>query len=151
MSGYIFLYKLVPLEWGSKKQDYMAFFTFEAKDISLCMATKEVVWLRDLLGFLGAVQHTSIVIYQDNRLTIALVESGQILCKTKHIEFFFHYRRDKIVDNTIELKYCPTHKMIANGLTKALTPKLFVQLRDKFMAPKSIADTLSRSVCTKTR
>lgn len=108
------------LEWRSKKQECVGLLTTEAQYISLCTAAKEVVWLRGLLDFLRAVQRAPTVIYDNNRSTIALVGRGQTSRRTKHIEVRFHYTRDKIADKTIQVEYCPTNKMIANGLTKAL-------------------------------
>lgn len=101
-----------------------------------------------LLGFLGVEQRKVTVMYPNNQSIIAFMESGQTSCKAKHIKVCFHYTRHKTADGTIRLEYCTTNKMIVNKLIKVLAPELFVRLRDKFMASKSIAYALGGSVCT---
>lgn len=48
------------------------------------------------------------------------------------------------------MEYCPTNKMIANKLTKALALDVFAQLQDKFIEPNIIADAFGKSFCTTT-
>jgi hypothetical protein len=106
----------------------VALSTTEAEYIALYMAAKEATWLWGLLGFLGSVQSTPTTMYQGNQSTIALVSNGQTTQRTKHIEVSFHYTSNKISDGMIKFEYCPTDKMIADGLTKALTSEQFVRL-----------------------
>jgi hypothetical protein len=75
--GCVFLYGRATLGWGSMKQECVALSTTEAEYIALCTTTKKDAWLRGLLGFLGSVQHTPMVVYQDNQSTIALVGNKQ--------------------------------------------------------------------------
>ena len=49
--------------------------------------------------------------------------------RTKHIDTRFHFIRDLIKDNVIEIKYCPTEHMLADILTKALAKDKFESLR----------------------
>jgi hypothetical protein len=49
--------------------------------------------------------------------------------RTKHIDTRFHFIRDLIKDNVIEIKYLPTDHMIADILTKALPRVKFEGLR----------------------
>lgn len=89
------------------------------------MATKKVVWLQGLLGFLRAKQQKPSNIYQDNHLTIALVGNGQMPCKTKYIKVCFYYTKDKITNNIVSLEYCSTNRRIVNALIKTLVLELF--------------------------
>lgn len=75
-----------------------------------------------------------------------MVSNRQTTLITKHIKVRFYYTRDKISDGTIKIEYCPTKKMIANGLTKALTAEQFVRLRDGIMMPKNVDGTSGGSV-----
>lgn len=100
---------------------------------------------------MGSMQHTPTVVYQDNQSTIVLVGNGQTSRRTKHIKVHFYYTHDKISDNTIKIEYCPTNKMIANRLTKALAPKQFVRLQDGITMPRKVAGALGESIRTTTR
>jgi hypothetical protein len=82
---------------------------------------------------------------------IALVESRQTSLRTKHIDLRFYYTQDKILDGTIAIEYCPTDKMIIEGLTKALALEQFALLWDMIMTPRIVADTLGGSLWTTMR
>ncbi len=74
--------------------------------MDLCVG--EVVWLRQLLKDLGFGQQRPTVIYEDNTACIHLANNPQINKRTKHIDVRFHWIREKITNNEITIKYCPT-------------------------------------------
>ena len=49
--------------------------------------------------------------------------------KTKHIDIKYHYVREKVLDNTIKLNYCPTNEMLVDMLTKGLSKDKFAGLK----------------------
>lgn len=57
----------------------------------------------------------------DNQGSIALAHNPVFHSRTKHIDIQHNYIRDEVASKRIELSYVPTDKMIAYGLTKALT------------------------------
>lgn len=57
----------------------------------------------------------------DNQGSIALAHNPIFHSRTKHIEIQYHYIRDEVATQRIQLSYIPTDEMIANNLTKALT------------------------------
>lgn len=129
----------------------MALLTTTIEYISLRIATNKVLWLQGLLDFLGVVQQTPIIIYQNNQSTIALVGSGKTSQRTKHIEVHFYSTKNKIVDGTIQMEYYQIDKIIVDGLTKAIALELFALLQDRIMKPKNIANPLGESVCAAMR
>ena len=50
--------------------------------------------------------------------------------RSKHIDIQFHFTKEKVQSNEIELKYCPTNLMIADGLTKILGKIKFLTFRN---------------------
>ena len=54
--------------------------------------------------------------------------------RTKHIDIEFHFVRKKIQDKAIQLKYCPTHEMVADFFTKPLPRGQFEKLRAKLVS-----------------
>ena len=46
------------------------------------------------------------------------------------IDIKYHFVREKVLDNTIELSYCPTIDMLADMMTKGLTREKFTLLRN---------------------
>ncbi len=49
--------------------------------------------------------------------------------RTKHIDIKYHYVRDVTEKKNIEIVYCPTERMVADILTKALLKLRFEELR----------------------
>jgi hypothetical protein len=67
---------------------------------------------------LGDYQAT--VIYYDNQGAIALVKNPENHARSKHIAIQEHFVREKVQLGEVELRYVPTKKQVADGLTKAL-------------------------------
>ena len=91
-------------------------------------ATKEAIWLNTFLGQITRDKPSKpVVIYGDNQGAIALAKNPQFYGRTKHIDIAHHFVREKVADGSVDLRYVPTEKQIADGLTKALP-------RDRFEA-----------------
>ena len=117
------------VSWKSQKQTCVALSTAEAEYIALAAATQEATWMRQLLEDLPSGQIEPTVICEDNQSTICIAQNPQYHNRTKHIDIKYHYVREKVLDTTIELRYCPTRDMIADILTKGLTYDKFSRLR----------------------
>ena len=73
------------------------------------------------------------IIHEDNQGTIAMSKNPVLHKRTKHIDIKFHFVGEKIQDKTIELKYCPTHEMVADIFTKPLPRRQFESLRARLV------------------
>ena len=51
--------------------------------------------------------------------------------RSRHIDFQYHYAREKVADNSVIFNYMPTEQMIADGFIKALLATLFKHFRDQ--------------------
>ena len=121
ISGYIGMLCGGAISWQSKKQPTVALSTTEAEYMALVQATKESIWIQRLLRELGRTTEDHKVIYGDNQGSIALANNPQYHARTKHIDIQYHFIRECVENGQIQLEYCPTEDMIADGLTKALT------------------------------
>ena len=144
-SGFVFNVGSGAISWQSKRQPTVALSTCEAEYMAQTQATKEAVWLKELLReldcpasrdpSLALISHNNsdiyalnaVIIHCDNQGAVALAKNPQFHARSKHIDIQYHYQREKIEDGTVELQYVPTENQIADGLTKALA-------KDKFMA-----------------
>ena len=106
------------ISWASQKQPTVAVSTAAAEYIAPCLATQESVWLRQLCKDLQMQWASPITIHEDNQGTVAMSKNPILHKRTKHIDIKFHFVREKIQNKTIELKYCPTHEMVADIFTK---------------------------------
>ena len=69
------------------------------------------------------------IIYCDNQGAIALAKNLESNTQNKYIDIQWHYQNEKIEDGSIEFKFIPSEKQIANGLTKVLTKEKFPTFR----------------------
>ena len=56
----------------------------------------------------------------DNQSAMAIAKNPQFHDRTKHIEVRYHYLRDKVEAEELDLEYIPTGEQVADVLTKAL-------------------------------
>lgn len=119
-SGFIFMLAGGAVSWKSKKQTMVATSTCEAEYVAICLASKEAVWLSNLLGDLLSIPSSPISINVDNEGAIASAKSTGINQRNKHIDISYHYVRDSVLANRIALSSCSTTDQLADPLTKAL-------------------------------
>ena len=76
------------------------------------------------------------VIIEDNQ-AISMARNPQFHGRSKDIGLKYHFIRDQVSDEKIDLKYCNTSNMVADIMTKGLSGKQFEKLR--FMAGVTLA------------
>ena len=94
------------VSWKSRKQTCVALSTAEAEYVALDNTTQEVIWMRQLMEDLESKLTEATMVYEDNQATISIAQNPQHHTKTKHIDIKYHFVREKVADNTIQLKYC---------------------------------------------
>lgn len=105
----------------SKKQRTVALSTAESEINAAMQATKEAMWLRNILHELGFNQNQATTIYCDNQAAIALSHNPEYHARSKHVDIHYHFLRFHVEAQTVELKFIRSEDMAADGLTKALT------------------------------
>ena len=136
-TGYVFLIAGGPVSWTSKTQPTVALSTTEAEYMAAAAAAQEAIWIRTILNELGFKQHRPTIIFEDNQGCIKLTENGVSHGRTKHIDIRHHYVREQVARNSIKFKYLQTDKMVADMLTKPLSPPAFIKLRAKLLGHAS--------------
>ena len=129
-SGYCFQFCNGLISWRTSKQTCVALSTAEAEYVALSAAAQEAVWLKQLFIDLNINSNEPVKMYEDNQSAICLAENPKDHSKTKHIAIKYHYLRDLVANNEIEIEYCNTEKMLADMFTKALPAEKFVKLRN---------------------
>ena len=117
--GYVFCVGQSIISWCSKRQSVVDLSTAEAECISLCNAATEAIWLRHLFRDLGFTQNKSAINYEDNQSSIAIANNGKFQSRTKHIDIKFHFVKDVVVRNLLDIVYCESEHMKADVLTKS--------------------------------
>ena len=131
IGGFAFLLNGAAISWNSKKQATVALSSTEAEYMALTQATKESIWLQQLLLNLGARKHIAEVskIVVDNQGAIALAKTPEYHARTKHIDIQYHFIREHLESGKITLDYCPgpTNEMTADIFTKPLPQPAFTR------------------------
>ena len=118
------------VSWNSKKQTCVGLSTAEAEYIALAKAAEELIRLHQLLMDMYENSVNPMTIFEDNQSTIAMTRNPQHHGRAKHVDIKFHYIREMVTMNKIELKYYKSDEMIADMLTKGIGKIQFAKLRN---------------------
>jgi hypothetical protein len=114
------------LSWRCKKQPVIALSTCEAEYIALCNATREGVYLKQLLSEIG-INMDRIVMYGDNQGALALAQNPIKRERTKHVDIKFHYIRSQVETGILNLKYVKSNSNVADIFTKPATKAKLIE------------------------
>ena len=120
VSGYAFLIDGSAISWSSRKQELVTLSTAEAEYVAATHTVKECIWLRCLIGELFPSLIPQTTVYCDNQAALRLAIDDNYHARTKHIDVRYHFIRQVVASQAIDLVYCPTDDMTADVLTKAL-------------------------------
>ncbi|CAI7768799.1 unnamed protein product [Closterium sp. NIES-53] len=125
-TGYIFrLEPIGPISWDSSKQELVSLSSAEAEFIAACAATREGLYLQELLDEAKFVTPNQFTLQCDNQSAITIANKPGFVNRTKHISLRYFFVKDAIDKGRMRLVYCPTGDMAADSLTKKLTQQKF--------------------------
>ncbi|CAL5420691.1 unnamed protein product [Camellia sinensis] len=105
-SGYIFTMGSGVISWLSRKQPIVTLSTTEAEFVAVASCACQAIWLRRLLETLQHPHNGSTPIYCGNSSTIKLSKNPVLHGRSKHIDVRYHFLRDLVKDETLDLKHC---------------------------------------------
>jgi hypothetical protein len=109
------------ISWSSKLQSIVALSTTEAEYVAACSAGTEVMWLRNLFTELGYdISSTSSPLFIDNQSAICVARNPEHHGRMKQLDLRYYWLRDEVEKRKISVEFCPTSRMPADLLTKAL-------------------------------
>ena len=108
------------ISWKSRRQPTVALSSTEAEYMGLSAATQEALYLKQLLNDIDPQFKIKIpiVVYEDNQGAIALIENPVHNQRTKHIDIRYHFIREQVINDCIDVEYLQTDLMVADCLTK---------------------------------
>lgn len=107
--------------WCSKKQTTVARSSTEAKYHALTHMSIELLWIHSLIKKLKLTHPHTPIPWCDNNGTRSLVQNVVFHARTKHIEIYVHFIRDKVEKGELDVRYVSTDDQLADLLTKLLT------------------------------
>ncbi|CAI7882714.1 unnamed protein product [Closterium sp. NIES-53] len=125
-TGYVFrLEPIGPILWNSSKQELVSISSAEAEFIAACAATREGLYLQELLDEAKFVTPNQFTLQCDNQSAITIANKPGFVNRTKHISLRYFFVKDAIDKGRMRLVYCPTGDMAADSLTKKQTQQKF--------------------------
>lgn len=124
ISGFCFKLNDNLVSWACKKQSLVTLCT-ESEFVALCMASCELLHIKNILDALNLNYSLPIVLYEDNQSTIRLLQNFENNKRCKHVEVKFHFVVDLILKNIIRVVYVNTNEQLADILTKGLSHEKF--------------------------
>jgi hypothetical protein len=134
ISGGVVMFYGGPISWLSKKQNSVATSTAESEYISMATNVKQGQWmgqvLRDMnMGEFVCENEHEVKPYGDNQGAIALTKKPHLHERSKHIDICYHFIRDLVEKELVNVEYVPTVEMVADGMTKPLERVAFERFK----------------------
>nr|GEW83441.1 retrovirus-related Pol polyprotein from transposon TNT 1-94 [Tanacetum cinerariifolium] len=107
--------------------DCTAMSSAEAKEVALSASCAQVMWMRTELKDYG-FNYNKIPLYCDSRSAIAISCNPVQHFRTKHIHTRYHFIKEHVENNIIELYLVRTEYQLADMFTKALPEDRFQYL-----------------------
>lgn len=104
----------------SRKQQTVALSSTEAEYMAVCEASKEAIFLKNLLCELINRKNLPVILCNDNQSAKKLSENCMYHKRSKHIDVRFHFIREAVANNLVKIEYLKTSDMPADMLTKSL-------------------------------
>lgn len=130
-TGYMFSVGNMPVTWCSQRQKLVTLSTTESEYVAAATAAKEVAWLRKLLKDLDCPVDQPTKLLVDNQSTIKLIRNPEFHKRTKHIDIKFHFIREKVENDELDVAYVCSEYQLADLLTKALPRNRFYNIKSK--------------------
>ncbi|XP_066365277.1 secreted RxLR effector protein 161-like [Miscanthus floridulus] len=130
-TGLLFFLGSNVITWQSQKQRVVALSSCEAEYIAAAIAAYQGVWLAHLLAELKGEKTSAISLKIDNESAIALSRNSIFHDRSKHIDVRFHYIRECVEVNRVQLQSIATMEQLEHILTKALGREQFCNLRSR--------------------
>ena len=108
------------ISWCSKRQPTVSLSTTEAEYKAAAMVAQESTWLICLMQDLHQPIDYSMPVYCDNQSAVGLAENPVFHARTKHVEVHYHFIKEKVLQEEIEMHQVKTDDQVADLFTKGL-------------------------------
>ena len=131
-SGYCVYLGSNLINWSAKKQPTVARSSTEAEYRSLALTAAELTWICKIFKDITFPLSHAPTLWCDNVSAISLASNPVFHARTKHVEVDYHYIRELVLANLVNVLYVTSENQIADIHTKALSKARFKFLQSKF-------------------
>ncbi|GJW36919.1 hypothetical protein Tco_0059839 [Tanacetum coccineum] len=129
------------VSWSSKRQKSAAISSTESEYIALSGCCAQVLWMRSQLPDYG-LRFNKITMYCNNKSAIALCCNNVQHSRSKHIDIRYHFIKEQVENEFVELYFVSTKYELADIFTKALCLERIEFLIDKLGMRSFTPETL---------
>ena len=131
--GYIIYFCGAPVSWKSKSGRSVTLSSTEAEYFALSELAKEIIFLKQLVEYMGIKIRYPIIVRVDNVGAIYIANNYTTSQRTKHIDVRTHFVREFIEDGIIKIIFIKSEDNDADIFTKNTAEELFQRHINKFM------------------
>ena len=103
----------------------MALSSTKAEYMAASKVTMEIIFIADVIKFLGMKVEYPIKVHVDNMGAIYLSKTASSGNRTKHINTRYHFVRERIEDGILQVEFVPSEENVADIMMKNLNQELF--------------------------
>ncbi|GJR99532.1 retrovirus-related pol polyprotein from transposon TNT 1-94 [Tanacetum coccineum] len=116
--------------WSSKKQKSIAIPSTKVEYVALSGCCAQILWMRSqLIDY--RLKFNKIPLYCDNKSAITLGCNNVQHSRSKHLDVRYHFIKEQVENEVVELYFVRTEYQLADILTKALPRERFNFLVEK--------------------
>ena len=130
ITGHIFYLNNCPITWCSQKQETVALSSCEAEFMAATKAEKQAIWLQELLGEITETPCDHVKLLVDNKSAIELTKNLVFHGRSKHIHKRYHFIRECVENEQINVQHIRGVDKKADILTKAFGRIKFKEMRE---------------------
>jgi hypothetical protein len=105
----------------SKRQKTVADSTKASEQIALHVCLKEILWVRNIVGWLLKKEQTGILLNCDNAAVVTYMRTGGGRNRSKYLDIKYLFGREYVKNGTVDINWVSTAKQYADLMTKILT------------------------------
>ena len=129
-TGHMFYLNNCLITWCSSKQETVALSSCEAEFMAATEVAKQGIWLQELLAKVVEKPCERVMIKIDNKSAIALTKNPVFHGRSKHIHKRYHFIRECIDNDQVEVEHIAGSLHKTDVLTKALGRTKFGEMRE---------------------
>lgn len=103
------------ISWSAHKQPTVSRSSTEAEYKTIANATAEIMWIQTLMKEIGIQCPPTAQLWCDNMVAKYLTVNPIFHARTKYIEVDYHFVRERVLRNLLEIEFVPSCDQIEDG------------------------------------
>ena len=132
--GRVIYLNRTPIGWNSKSMSSVTLSSTEAEYISMSKGMKDLKFVYMCLKYLKMRVNLPMLVLIDNIGAIEMLDMKTGKCRTKHVDTRYHWIKQFVDDEIVDVKYIKSENNVADICTKNLQPKLFEKHSSKLLS-----------------